>query len=88
MHDFWTLEDEEDAEPGETAARPDSVAQASIGNATKAAMVGGSNSGKVAPTVANRSVANFPTEFDNEFVHFFKNFGIIGGLALYATQAC
>lgn len=32
---------------------------------------------------ASRSVANFPTEFDNEFVHFFKNVGMIGALYLY-----
>tara|TARA_B100000795_G_scaffold44426_1_gene29166 strand:- start:413 stop:670 length:258 start_codon:yes stop_codon:yes gene_type:complete len=35
------------------------------------------------PKFADRKVANFPTEFDNEFVHFFKNVGMIGGLVLY-----
>jgi menadiol prenyltransferase len=35
--------------------------------------------------VASRSVPTFPTEFDNEFVHFFKNVGMIGGLALFLT---
>ena len=29
------------------------------------------------------NVSIFPTEFDNEFVHFFKNVGMIGGLVLY-----
>eukprot|EP00756_Hemistasia_phaeocysticola_P058900 Hpha_TRINITY_DN35578_c0_g1::TRINITY_DN35578_c0_g1_i1::g.84482::m.84482 len=33
--------------------------------------------------VARRTVSNFPAEFDNEFVHFFKNVGMIGGLVLY-----
>ncbi len=32
---------------------------------------------------ASRHLPNFPTEFDNEFVHFFKNVGMIGGLAIY-----
>ena len=27
----------------------------------------------------------FPTEFDNEFVHFFKNVGMIGGMMLFVT---
>lgn len=88
VHDFWTLEDEEDAEPGEIAACHDRVAQTSISNTKKTTANDGSASRKVALSVASRSVANFPTEFDNEFVHFFKNFGIIGGLAMYATQAC
>ena len=35
--------------------------------------------------VASRTVPTFPTEFDNEFVHFFKNVGMIGGLALFLT---
>jgi 1,4-dihydroxy-2-naphthoate polyprenyltransferase len=35
------------------------------------------------PSFAQRTVAIFPTEFDNEFVHFFKNVQIIGGLCLY-----
>jgi hypothetical protein len=35
------------------------------------------------PAFADRSIAIFPTEFDNEFVHFFKNVGMIGGLVLY-----
>jgi len=33
--------------------------------------------------VIKRTVPTFPTEFDNEFVHFFKNVGMIGGLAIY-----
>lgn len=33
--------------------------------------------------VVSRDIAIFPTEFDNEFVHFFKNSGMIGGLALF-----
>jgi hypothetical protein len=28
-------------------------------------------------------VATFLTEFDNEFVHFFKNVQIMGGLVMY-----
>ena len=27
-------------------------------------------------------VATFPANFDNEFVHFFKNVGMMGGLAV------
>lgn len=34
-------------------------------------------------TIVRRHLANFPTEFDNEFVHFFKNAQIMGGLVLY-----
>jgi len=30
-----------------------------------------------------RDLGNFPTDFDNEFVHFFKNCQIMGGLMLY-----
>lgn len=30
-----------------------------------------------------RDIANFPTEFDDEFVHFFKNCQIMGGLVLF-----
>jgi len=33
--------------------------------------------------VVSRSVPIFPTEFDNEFVHFFKNVGMAGGLVLF-----
>lgn len=33
--------------------------------------------------VADRIIPNFPSEFDNEFVHFFKNVGMIGGLVMY-----
>ena len=35
--------------------------------------------------VISRHVPIFPTEFDNEFVHFFKNVGMIGGIALFLT---
>lgn len=34
-----------------------------------------------------RSIPPFPTEFDNEFVHFFKNVQIIGGLVVYCVYA-
>jgi len=34
-------------------------------------------------TAVRRDIGNFPTEFDNEFVHFFKNCQIIGGLVLF-----
>lgn len=34
-------------------------------------------------SVAPRGVPTFPTEFDNDFVHFFKNVGMIGGLAVF-----
>jgi hypothetical protein len=40
------------------------------------------------PAWGKRNVANFPTEFDNEFVHFFKNVGMIGGLVLYLEMGC
>jgi len=33
--------------------------------------------------VLSRTVPNFPTEFDAEFVHFFKNVGMMGGLVIY-----
>eukprot|EP01065_Artemidia_motanka_P013491 TRINITY_DN1748_c6_g1_i1.p1 TRINITY_DN1748_c6_g1~~TRINITY_DN1748_c6_g1_i1.p1 ORF type:complete len:500 (+),score=126.03 TRINITY_DN1748_c6_g1_i1:103-1500(+) len=36
-----------------------------------------------ASKVAKRTIPNFPTEFDSEFVHFFKNVGMVGGLVLY-----
>ena len=39
------------------------------------------------PSFARRDVAVFPTEFDNEFVHFFKNVGMIGGLLVYIETA-
>jgi len=33
--------------------------------------------------ISKRTVPNFATEFDNEFVHFFKNVGMIGGLVIF-----
>jgi uncharacterized membrane protein YphA (DoxX/SURF4 family) len=33
--------------------------------------------------IADRMIPNFPSEFDNEFVHFFKNVGMIGGLVMF-----
>jgi uncharacterized membrane protein YphA (DoxX/SURF4 family) len=38
------------------------------------------------PLAASRSIPIFPTEFDNEFVHFFKNVGMIGALYLYIAS--
>merc|ERR1711871_275392 len=35
--------------------------------------------------IISRHVPIFPTEFDNEVVHFFKNVGMIGGMALFLT---
>ena len=43
----------------------------------------GKSKGASFPDFADRGVAIFPTEFDNEFVHFFKNVGMIGGLVLF-----
>jgi uncharacterized membrane protein YphA (DoxX/SURF4 family) len=37
----------------------------------------------LAGSPASRKLPNFPTEFDNEFVHFFKNVGMIGGLVVF-----
>ena len=34
---------------------------------------------------AQRTVPAFPTEFDSEFVHFFKNIQIVGGLVVFLT---
>ena len=31
----------------------------------------------VSTAVARRDIPNFPSEFDNEFVHFFKNVGMV-----------
>ena len=31
----------------------------------------------------DRAVPTFPFVFDNEFVHFFKNVGMMGGLMLF-----
>ena len=36
---------------------------------------------EVVQSVAKRTVANFGTEFDNEFVHFFKNVGMVSVLS-------
>jgi hypothetical protein len=36
---------------------------------------------------AQRVHPTFPTEFDSEFVHFFKNVQIIGGLVVYLVYA-
>eukprot|EP00511_Aplanochytrium_stocchinoi_P004106 CAMPEP_0204840642 /NCGR_PEP_ID=MMETSP1346-20131115/38324_1 /ASSEMBLY_ACC=CAM_ASM_000771 /TAXON_ID=215587 /ORGANISM="Aplanochytrium stocchinoi, Strain GSBS06" /LENGTH=283 /DNA_ID=CAMNT_0051978165 /DNA_START=423 /DNA_END=1274 /DNA_ORIENTATION=+ len=33
--------------------------------------------------VNQRQIPTFPTQFDSEFVHFFKNVGMIGGLVMY-----
>ena len=41
------------------------------------------HTGTKVQNVASRAIANFPTEFDNEFVHFFKNIGMSGGLVLF-----
>merc|ERR1719231_67929 len=33
--------------------------------------------------IVSRKIPVFPTEFDSEFVHFFKNLGMMGGLVLF-----
>eukprot|EP00040_Diaphanoeca_grandis_P020151 m.107134 g.107134 ORF g.107134 m.107134 type:complete len:473 (+) comp27771_c0_seq4:279-1697(+) len=38
---------------------------------------------KKSHTISSRQVPTFLTEFDNEFVHFFKNVGMAGGLVVY-----
>eukprot|EP00935_MAST-01C_sp_MAST-1C-sp1_P002377 g2377.t1 len=44
---------------------------------------GGHPASRHYPQLVCKALPNFPTEFDNEFVHFFKNVGMIGGLVLY-----
>jgi hypothetical protein len=44
---------------------------------------GGHPASRHYPQIVSKALPNFPTEFDNEFVHFFKNVGMIGGLVLY-----
>lgn len=43
----------------------------------------GGKGGRHFPDVVSRRLPNFPSEFDGEFVHFFKNVGMIGGLLIY-----
>lgn len=38
--------------------------------------------------VVRRAIPTFPTEFDAEFVHFFKNVGMMGGLVLFLECGC
>ena len=77
VHDMWTIEHDNVAH----------VMHANSSRSTKGSKKTGSKS-RAYPQFADRQVAIFPTEFDNEFVHFFKNVQIIGGLVLYIQVFC
>lgn len=78
VHDMWTIEHDNVAHIMSTVPPSGNAATGSKGNgASKRAQA------SPFPAFADRHVAIFPTEFDNEFVHFFKNVQIIGGLVLY-----
>lgn len=77
VHDFFTVGWEEDKEGEKDRITPKGLKNSQkngIGPKTK-----DRNSKEVIPT--------FPSNFDNEFVHFFKNVGMIGGLAVYIVYA-
>ena len=77
VHDMWTIEHDNVAH----------VMALSPSNSTKGSEKTHAKS-HAYPRYADRHVAIFPTEFDNEFVHFFKNVQIIGGLVLYIQVFC
>ena len=78
VHDMWTIEHENVAHV--MSMVPPSGKGVSTGEKETSAS---SKKESPFPAFADRHVAIFPTEFDNEFVHFFKNVQIIGGLVLY-----
>eukprot|EP00947_MAST-08B_sp_MAST-8B-sp1_P001230 g1230.t1 len=68
VHDFWTITDD-----------------IYLAAYTKAKPASPQDEACQRPVVAHvsRKVPTFATLFDNEFVHFFKNIGMIGGLFIY-----
>jgi uncharacterized membrane protein YphA (DoxX/SURF4 family) len=70
VHDLWTIEDE-------TAINAITTASGA-GDAEEKKPLN-----KEVQHPADRTIPNFPSEFDNEFVHFFKNVGMIGGLVMF-----
>ena len=70
VHNFWTIKD-------------DTVPRFML---TTAGSLKKDDGGKPAVTASTRgisSVPTFATEYDNEFVHFFKNMCTIGGFVLF-----
>merc|ERR1711924_587573 len=78
VHDMWTIEHDNMAHIMSTVPP---IGRSASGSKKKSS----ANRAQASPypAFADRHVAIFPTEFDNEFVHFFKNVQIIGGLVLY-----
>lgn len=79
VHDMWTIEHDHPAHVNVEALTSMAKGQKK-GKKKKVGVIHGDAS---FPDFASRHIAIFPTEFDNEFVHFFKNVGMIGGLVLY-----
>jgi len=73
VHDLWTVEFD--------VPLPSTASGAVSGQAVSQGFESGGHGG------VTRHVPNFAMEFDNEFVHFFKNIGMIGGLILYIEMS-
>lgn len=73
VHNFWTVKDE-------------TVPRFMLTTAHSLKENGGGDGRPVGATTKPRvlsSIPTFPTEYDNEFVHFFKNMCTIGGFVLF-----
>ena len=82
VHDMWTIEDED---PPGFSVKVDKKVKKKEKKVQKVRKVRKEEDDSffLGARVAPRSVATFLTDFDNEFVHFFKNEQIMGGLVLY-----
>eukprot|EP00941_MAST-03F_sp_MAST-3F-sp1_P006211 g6211.t1 len=76
VHDFWTIEDDKAL----SFVKEENQA---VDVEDDASCKGKVNCNDLGKRVATRSMPTFLKEFDNEFVHFFKNLNIIGGILLY-----
>ena len=93
VHDLWTITEDvylqgfTVSKKGIRSDRIESTAGAVTAGAASAAGDGGEENeagGQAQATFSvSRRVPTFATLFDNEFVHFFKNIGMIGGLVLF-----
>ena len=68
IHNFWTIKDE--TVPRFMLTTAHSLKEDGSGRT-------------VVATARVSSIPTFPTEYDNEFVHFFKNMCTIGGFVLF-----
>eukprot|EP00729_Bicosta_minor_P002784 gene2784-29664_t len=80
VHDLWTVEEER---PVHGLSAASGVIDETAGNVSSDESDKEIKKATKSKVVADRIIPNFPSEFDNEFVHFFKNVGMIGGLVMY-----